>query len=290
MSRETLRNFLIGGAVLLSILGLALYPRLGSETACGRASDTVLALVDFTDRVGPDARAILKDTIWTAVERAPVGTNVVLRPILGTDRPGGARIVFPDRMLCRPKAPSLMDGATGSLARPHAAWKRFKDQLCGDSPTGTDPGDDTLRCSDPRRGRSFFEQDFPRSHSSPIVEEITDSVRRYLPPEVHHWRLIVASDWREYSPPALDLEYHRCDARTDPQRVARLPLVGQAEKLLRGAAGTDNNEVDGFLVLRPDMTAAEADCLAQVEDQFFRVSAANPPPALSFQRLPVSQR
>jgi hypothetical protein len=291
MTWETLRNFLIGGVVLLSILGLAVYSKVHTEPSCGPGSDVMLALLDYTDPVGSDARATLKDAIWTAVEKSPANTHVVLRMILGTDAPHGRRMVVPDRVMCRPQAPSIMDGTTGSLAKPRMVWRRFKDQLCGASPAGTAPDDDSLLCSDLRRGPSFFEQVVPASHSSPVVEEVTDAVRRYLPPSVARWRLIVASDWREYSPPALDLEYHRCDVRTDPRRVARRALIGQSEKLLRGTGTAEgNNEVDGFLVLRSDMTPSEADCLAQVEDEFFRESAASPPPELRFQRLPVTQR
>jgi hypothetical protein len=291
MTAQTRRNFAIGGVLLLAVLGFSVYAKVHTGPSCGPDSDVVVALIDFTDPVGPDARAILKDAIWAGIEQATAGTNVILRPILGSDRPGGQRITMPDRALCRPKTPSLMDGTTGSVARPHEIWRRFKDQVCGASPPGTAARDDSLRCSDPRRGKSFFEEDFPMSHSSPIVEEITDSIRRYLTPAVQHWHLIVASDWREYNPPILDLEYHRCDPATDPRRVALLPLIGQAEKLLRGSATpVGNNQVDGFLILRSDMTATEADCLAQVEDEFFRDSVASPPPELRFQRLPVTQR
>ena len=291
MNPETKRNFVIGGGILAAILVLAISSLWNKEPVCGADSDTVVALVDFTDPVGADALASLKNSVWSAVERASAGTSIILRPIVGIDRPGGKRIAARELSLCRPAAPSLTDAANGSVKRPHEAWKKFKDQVCGDSPTGLASEDDTLACSDPRRGKSFFEQDLPISHSSPIVEEITDTIRRYLTPNVKHWQLIVASDWREYNPPKFDLEYHKCEPQTDPHKVAQLPLIGQTEKLLKGSGDPQhNNEVDGFLILRSDMTPVEADCLALVEDEFFRDSVADPPPELSFQRLSVTQR
>lgn len=290
MKPATQRNFLIGGVLLAALLGVEVYSQLRQEPTCGPDSDAMVTLIDFTDVIGGDAIARLKDTVWDSIEKSSAGTNVVLRPILGSDRAGGKRIVVPDKVLCRPSAPSTADGVFGSIRKPQERWRQFKDQVCGDSPAGTDPWDVTLKCSDPRRGKSFFEQEYPVSHSSPIVEEITDAVRRYLPSEVEHWHLIIASDWREYNPPVLDLEYHKCDLAADPRRVAQIPLIGQAEKLLRGSAGQLNNEVDGFLVLRSDMTSSEAECLSQVEDEFFRESVASPPPTLRFERLPVTQK
>ncbi len=290
MQRATTRNFLLGGMVLLVIMGLAVYAGLGNR-GCEPDGETVVAVVDFTDPLGDDARATLKDRVWEAITRAADHSNVVLRAILGVNK-SGKLLTIPPKVLCRPERPSATTGLRGPTRPVEDRWLAFEDQVCGLAPRDpTTPHRPPPACGDPARRGSFFELQPEKSYSSPIAEEILDAARRHLPPNVKRWHLIVASDWREYMPGKVDLETRKCDPQVDPHRVESLLLVGPREKLL--AEGDDaggKNVIDSYLIQRSDMTQAEADCLQSVAEAFFRLNMASPPPGLNTWRLSVTQR
>jgi hypothetical protein len=288
MNPETRRNFTVGFVFLAAIIALSVYSASKTD-ACPSDAEAIVTIVDLTDPLGDDARARLKDTIWAAIENASEHANIVLRVIIGNDQ-SGRQMAMKPVLLCRPLQPSRFGGFQGPTQPVKKRWQEFKDQICGAAPDRSRTANpDSPACGDPRRQGSFFEQRVEKSYTSPIAEQVIDGIRRHLPQEVKRWRLIVASDWREYNPPAFDVETRKCNRETDLKKLSGLLLVGEKEKLL---VGNDdpviNNRVDSILILRTNMTQDEADCLENLADGFFRLNMASPPPTLTSTRLSVS--
>lgn len=291
MRWETKRNFLVGGAFFALMVGLVVYQALRTEN-CDDSRHTVLVLVDYTDPVGQDAIAAVKDRVWTIIEGAPNFSTVVLRPILGKDV-SGAMLDKETVELCRPERPDLTSPWKGAV-KIRETWRAFKAQVCG-KPAASAATDD-LHCGDESRKDSFFDKQRPESLSSPILEQVVDNSRRFLtvPNVPKSWDLVVVTDWREYTP-QLDLHTRAC-AGVGRSMLERIPtFIGpdSEDRPFQALAATDAptgraSSITSLFVLREGMSDAEADCLErEFAQQFIATNAVNIPPSnIAFERLP----
>lgn len=254
MTADTKRNFMIGGTFFALLLIFLAYQAFRTK-GCEGGSHSVLVLVDFTDAIGDDTRAALKDQVWFIVEKAPDFSKVILRPILGANS-SGAQIDHEAIEECRMEKPDFTSPWTGSAKEVRKKWRVFKDQICGKSQTSNDTS-----CSDPKRDASFFEKTFETSASSPIMEQIVDNTRRFLASPERSWDLIVASDWRQFTN-MLDLHTQPCQPGRDID-LSKLPLFTQAgNRLFRASQGGRRpNEIHSLFIPRKGMTNEEVDCL-----------------------------
>jgi hypothetical protein len=278
---STSRNFLIVFVVLVAAASTVLFSK---KEDCSNSNYSLLVLVDFTDPIGPDAITAIKNHVWKTIELAdtPDYSKVILRPILGSDEMGGP-IKRNNIEICRPKKPSFGDGLAGPATKIKKDWIAFKNQLCGSTSSNDD-----IACGDPNRNSSFFDSNYQHSVSSPIFEEVVDDFRLYLA-GVESWHLIIASDWKQYTPPRLDLHTKQCSSENAAQDAFNQLLIGKNEKIFTLGNPKLPNVVDRLFVQRTNMTQDEADCLDQVSDNLLMGSlSASPPPKFLSTRLPTS--
>jgi hypothetical protein len=278
---STSRNFLIVFVVLITAASTVLFSK---KADCSNSNYSLLVLLDFTDPIGPDAITTIKNHVWKTIENEdmPDYSKVILRPILGSDDKGGA-IKRDSIEICRPKKPGIGDGFAGPATKIKEDWIAFKNQLCGSSNSNED-----ISCGDSNRKSTFFDSTYPHSVSSPIFEEVVDDFRLYLA-EVESWHLIIASDWKQYTPPRLDLHTKTCSSGNSAQDAFNQLLIGKNEKIFTYGKPKSPNIVDRLFVQRSNMTQDEADCLDQVSDNLLMGSlSASPPPKFLSTRLPTS--
>jgi hypothetical protein len=264
MTGDTTRNFIIGGAFFALLIVALAYQSIRTK-GCDSESHTILVLVDFTDPLGVDTRAALKDEVWSIIERAPNFSRLVLRPIVGASASGDKR-EEPVIELCRVEKPDFTSPWTGPAKEVRKKWREFQDKVCGNS-----NGQDSMNCSDPRRGPAFFEKSFAQSRSSPIMEKIVDDTRRFLSSSERSWDLIVASDWRQYTQ-LLDLQTVPCSIPGRVIDLGMLPLFTRSgTRIFRASvSGRDANKIFNFFIPRIGMNNEEADCLLErVATPFF---------------------
>jgi hypothetical protein len=294
----TAHNFAAGGAFFVLMVGLIAYQAF-QETDCRNSGHTVLVLVDYTDHIGVDAHASLKDRVWTIAESAPAFSRVILRPILGADAQG--RMLDKETVeYCRGESPKASDSLRGAV-KIRQNWCEFKNLVCGRAdghPSSVCDGkreSADLRCGDELRQGSFFEKERPVSESSPILEQVVDNTRRFLtvPDKPVSWDLVIASDWKEYTQ-QLDLHTRSCEGAANGL-IAKIPLFippNQQGKVFRApdlneAASGRGSSITSLFVLRDGMSDTEADCLEEFAKQFLVTNASNiPPSGIVFDRLP----
>ena len=276
---STSRNFLIVCVVLVAAASTVLFSK---KSDCSNSNYSLLVLVDFTDPIGSDAITSIKNHVWKTIEGMPDYSKVILRPILGSDEMGGA-IKRNGIEICRPQKPGVMDGLAGPAIKIQKDWIAFKNQLCGNSSSNED-----IACGDANRKDAFFDSNYQHSVSSPIFEEVVDDFRLYLA-GVESWHLIIASDWKQYTPPRLDLHTKQCSSENAAQEAFNQLLIGKNEKIFTLGNPKLPNVVDRLFVQRANMTQDEADCLDQVSDNLLMGSlSASPPPKFLSTRLPTS--
>lgn len=292
MRADTKRNFMIGGAFFASLLLLLIYQAVKTEN-CDDSHHTVLVLVDYTDSIGIDALAALKDRVWKIIESAPDYSSVILRPILGVGV-SGRDLDRSTNMTCRPEKPSRTSGFTGSAQEVREKWNRFKNDVCGNIDDDSFAGEAT--CGDERRRSSFFERTHPQSQSSPILEQIVDNTRRFLrvPDRPISWDLVIATDWKQYTQ-QLDLHTKPCMGSAQ-EMVARIPLLIPPDsngKIFSALPPQDTrtglpSRITSLFVLRAGMSNDEANCLERDFARFFLATNTNNIAAsdLVFERLP----
>lgn len=256
MRWETKRNFLGGSAVLVII---AIFGLIGafSKKDCTSDSRTVLVLVDFTDDIGVDARNVIKDKVWEIIERAPDFSRVVFKRISG-DYANGLSSDADSQELCRVEKLSAKSPITGPTVKIKARWKKFKDEVCGESSNENDNCGAAVRSE---RKKSFFDKAYPSSASSPIVEKVVDYSRQYLTNIPHAWDLVIVTDWKEYTP-QLDLHTKPCVSNDGEYLKSVNSLVPRGEKLFTGPVDSSGkNTINSLFVLRHGMTNVQAQCL-----------------------------
>lgn len=280
---STKQNFMLGGAFFVAVFGLVAYQSLRTTT-CADDSHTVLVLVDFTDQIGDDARGAMKDHVWRIIEAAPDFSKVIMRPVMGLDGAGQMMVSSPVQA-CRGEKPGPGTGFKGPAKKARESWAQFKSQICG--ATQGDALD--LTCGHSDRGASFFDGKYAKSFTSPILEEITGNVSRFISTTRGSWDLVVATDWKQNTP-NLNLESQSCDSRQSID-LSRIPtLVAPNEKPL--SASDDQarkSTVTSLFLLRQSMTDAEANCLESRVAQRFLLTHLGPSSVVAppvFHRLP----
>ena len=280
---STKTNFIIVGVALALVTYLAVRPQVHD---CEQSDHTLLALIDFTDPIGADAVSTIKNTVWSAILNLPDNSKVIFKPILGSDSRGGPI----DRKaveFCRPEKPNALTGLSGPAVDIAEKWQKFMDKVCGSSKNGDSK---ISSCGDMSRVDNFFGGTYKASQSSPIYEEIVDDFRTHLG-DVKTWHLIVASDWKQYTPPTINLHTQKCNNGAISGAILSQLLVGKNQKIFNDGNPKDKNTVEPLFVLRSDMTASEADCLEQVSDNVLRALSYSPPPEFPSKpiRLSVTQ-
>jgi len=249
MQTKTVIKFAFSGLFILVLIGFLIYSTF-KRTSCEDSKSTILVLVDYTDPIGSKAIAVIKNKVWNEIESAPNFTKIILKPIIDRDKVADTD----SKYFCSGEKPSISSGLSGPTKEITERWEVLKNNVCGFTKYKN------VDCGDPSRKNSFFEMKLPKSDSSPIMEQTIDNVREYIVGK-SYWNLIIASDWRQFTPNKVNFQTNKCDSSVN---FIKTLLLNPREKFF-----DSNGEITNLFILRSDMTQNEANCLEEVGKKFF---------------------
>lgn len=228
----TTKNFSIGITAILLLFAISLF--LKKDDSCTNPSGKVVIIIDKTEWIGKDtASAIVKHSKELITNTLP-NTLISIR-YLKSDGLSGEKIVT-----CRPKRPDATTGIADNEQKVIQQYKQFLIKFEKD-----------------------LEQDIPTQSASPIYSSIIDAAREEFIGIQGDKKLVIFSDFKEFTPGKTDLHTQCLDSELGRTNVISNLLIGVKDKPLNGITSYR------YMILRNNMNRTSQRCLESVSDQIF---------------------